>query len=187
LGLILGQSLWHAFFPSAVGTDEKFMQKMDDLTREIGDRGKLKTRTSVMEGVPPSVAQTPDPDPAPAAFEPTPEPAPAPATAAVPAPTRVAAVPSTPPRSSQATTVVMTEQQGFSPSMQQIQMSPGMAMMPMHGSVDSSGLIERLLVQQKDMMEQQQANMEQQRQALETKMEQQRKSWRPRWSSRRPS
>jgi hypothetical protein len=67
----------------------------------------------------------------------------------------------------------MTEQQGFSPSMQQIQMSPGMAMMPMHGSVDSSGLVERLLVQQKDMMEQQQANMEQQRQAMEAKMEQQ--------------
>jgi hypothetical protein len=173
LGLILGQSLWHAFFPSAVGTDEKFMQKMDDLTREIGDRGKLKTRTSVAEGVPPSAAQTPDLDPAPAAFEPTPEPAPAPAPAAVPTTTRMAAVPSTPTRSSQATAVATADQQGFSPSMQQIQMSPGMAMMPMHGSMDSSGLVERLLAQQKDMMEQQQANVEQQRQAMEAKMEQQ--------------
>ena len=29
LGLILGQSLWHAFFESAVPTPEKFMQQMD--------------------------------------------------------------------------------------------------------------------------------------------------------------
>ena len=52
LGLILGQSLWYAFFESAVPTPEKFMQQMDSLIREIGDRGKIKTEVS--EGVPPS-------------------------------------------------------------------------------------------------------------------------------------
>jgi hypothetical protein len=67
LGLILGQSMYYAFFKSAVPTDEKFMQQMDALVREIGDRGK--TNGKVSEGVPPRA-------PAPA-FEPTPEPAPA--------------------------------------------------------------------------------------------------------------
>ena len=74
--MILGQSLWHAFFESAVDTDEKFIQAMDALTREIGDRGKIKAK--VAEGVPPPKAATPAPAAA-ADFEPTPEPAPAPA------------------------------------------------------------------------------------------------------------
>ena len=30
----------YAFFPKAVSTDEKSMQQMDALIREIGDRGK---------------------------------------------------------------------------------------------------------------------------------------------------
>ena len=33
LGLILGQSVWYAFFASAVPTEEKFMQQMDALVR----------------------------------------------------------------------------------------------------------------------------------------------------------
>ena len=44
--MILGQSLWHAFFESAVDTDEKFIQAMDALTREIGDRGKIKAKVA---------------------------------------------------------------------------------------------------------------------------------------------
>ena len=82
LGLILGQSVYYAFHPKAVPTDEKFLQQMDALIREIGDRGMIKT-TAFSEGVPPRA-----PAPAPV-FEPTPEPAPAPA----PPP---AAVPTTP-------------------------------------------------------------------------------------------
>ena len=79
LGLILGQSVYYAFHPKAVPTDEKFLQHMDALIREIGDRGMIKT-TAFSEGVPPRA-----PAPAPV-FEPTPEPAPAhaPPPAAVP-------------------------------------------------------------------------------------------------------
>ena len=76
--------MYYAFYPSAVPTDQKFLQQMDSLIREIGDRGKIQTRAKVSEGVPPR-----DLTPA-AAFEPTPAPAPAPAPAA--------AVPTTPSR-----------------------------------------------------------------------------------------
>ena len=71
LGLILGQSVWHAFFDAAIPTDETFDQQMDvsqgpvltiiflvcgggrsvtpwlcaqALVREIGDRGKAKMK-----------------------------------------------------------------------------------------------------------------------------------------------
>jgi hypothetical protein len=40
LGLLLGQSLWHAFSPSAVDTPSKFATKMDQLTHEISARGQ---------------------------------------------------------------------------------------------------------------------------------------------------
>ena len=101
--MILGQSLWHAFFESAVDTDEKFMSAMDGLVREIGDRGQTKTK--VVEGVPPKTAA---PASAAAALEPTPEPTLA-QTAVVPplprAPIGVALAP---------------EQHGFSPMTQQV-------------------------------------------------------------------
>ena len=133
LGLILGQSLYYAFFHKAVLTDEKFMQQMDALIREIGDRGKIK----VSEGVPPKAsapapvkapAPAPAKAPAPApAFEPTPEPAPAPTPApSTRAPTPAASsayVPTTPPR---ALAPVSTPDHSFSPS---LQLSPSM---PMH-------------------------------------------------------
>eukprot|EP01043_Picozoa_sp_COSAG02_P080211 COSAG02_NODE_18953_length_908_cov_22.638530_2_plen_98_part_01 len=76
LGLILGQSLWHAFYDSAVDTDAKFKDRMDGLIREIGNRGlPLAYRTenhvggvdlkeNVSEGVPPTLAQEPNPLPA---------------------------------------------------------------------------------------------------------------------------
>jgi hypothetical protein len=44
LGLILGQSVYHTFYPNAVPTDERFLQQMDALIREIGDRGMIKTK-----------------------------------------------------------------------------------------------------------------------------------------------
>jgi hypothetical protein len=178
--LILGQSLWHAFFESAVDTDEKFIQAMDALTREIGGRGKIKAK--VAEGVPPPQAVTPAPAAAAAAaaadFEPTPEPAPAPALtpahAPAPPPEVVAAVSSISPRAS----LVVAEPQGFSPNMQQ--MPPPMPMMSMHGSAESTALVERLLAQQKNLMKEQRdeakADMEQQRaeaKAEKTEMERQ--------------
>ena len=166
--MILGQSLWHAFFESAVDTDEKFIQAMDALTREIGDRGKIKAK--VAEGVPPPKAATPASAAAAADFEPTPEPAPAPALAparapaSAPAPEVAAAVPSTSPRAS----LAVAEQQGFSPSMQQ--MSPPMPMMSMYGSAESTALVERLLAQMKEQRDEAKADMV----AKDSKMEQQR-------------
>ena len=66
LGLILGTNMYYCFFVAAVDTDEKFMQQMDALTREIGDRGKATTMAAarVSEGVPPRAAPTPTPEPA---------------------------------------------------------------------------------------------------------------------------
>jgi hypothetical protein len=167
--LILGQSVWHAFFESAVDTDEKFIQAMDALAREIGDRGKIKAK--VAEGVPPPKAVTPAPAAA-ADFEPTPEPAPAPilTPARAPAPEVAAAVPSTPPHAS----LAVAEQQGFSPSMQHIQMSPPMPTMPMHSSAELTALVERLLAQQKDLMKEQRDEAKADMAAKDAKMEQQR-------------
>ena len=98
LGLILGTALYFPFHAEAVATDEMFMQQMDALTREIGDRGKVKTKPTaeVSEGVPPAPAPTPTPAPAPApaptpASTSTSAPAPPPSSAAVLAP--VPAVP----------------------------------------------------------------------------------------------
>ena len=84
---------------------------MDALVREVGDRGKIKTKpnTEMPEGVPPkAVASVP-----PAAFEPTPEPAPTPeAPVLAPAPATM-----TPNRTALAPAVLETQQQ-FSPSLQ---------------------------------------------------------------------
>jgi hypothetical protein len=127
LGLILGQSVWYAFYESAVPTEEKFIEQMDSLIREIGDRGKIKTGKVSSEGVPPRApapapvpAKAPAPAPAAAAaFEPTPEPAPA------PAPTIASSVPSTPSRTI-ATISTPGRASGFSPSVHPMaQQQPG--------------------------------------------------------------
>jgi hypothetical protein len=117
------------------------MQQMDALVREIGDRGKIKSK--IPEAVPPRAlapakasakapALAPGKAPAPApTFEPSPEPAPtptlAPEPAPTPAPTRAptpaAAAPATPQR---VLAPASTPDHGFSPSMQQL--SPGMPM-----------------------------------------------------------
>jgi len=111
LGLILGTRMYFKFYASAVETEADFIQQMDMLSREIGDRGRIKTlatagssKANVSEGVPPRAlgpAPAPAPTPMSTAFEPTPEPAPAPVRALAPA--------ATPDRGS------------FSPSMQQQQ------------------------------------------------------------------
>eukprot|EP01048_Picozoa_sp_COSAG05_P018253 COSAG05_NODE_2639_length_2813_cov_1.688651_4_plen_52_part_01 len=52
----MGTKLWYGFYPTAIGTDEQFMQQMDALVHGIGDRAKADRTnqlTSVAEGVPP--------------------------------------------------------------------------------------------------------------------------------------
>eukprot|EP01046_Picozoa_sp_COSAG06_P046970 COSAG06_NODE_6741_length_2802_cov_2.576027_2_plen_371_part_00 len=128
LGLILGQSVWYAFYETAVPTEEKFIEQMDSLIREIGDRGKIKTGKVSSEGVPPRApapapvpAKAPAPAPAAAAaFEPTPEPAPA------PAPTIASSVPSTPSRTIATISTTPDRASDFSPSVQPMaQQQPG--------------------------------------------------------------
>ena len=160
LGLILGQSLWYAFFESAVPTDEKFMQTMDSLVREIGDRGKIKTKVS--EFVPPK-APAPAPAPAPA-FEPTPEPAPA------RAPTPAARVPTTPQL---ALTPVSAPDRGFSPS---VQLSPSMPM-GQHANAASAGggvSFSEMTVTLSSFIKEQRERDDTLRHEMEAKMERQR-------------
>ena len=52
-------------------------------------------------------------------------------------------------------------------------MSPPMPMMSMHGSAESTALVERLLAQQKDLMAAKDAKMEQQRAEAKAEMERQ--------------
>lgn len=157
--------MWYAFWPEAVSTEEKFMSQMDALVREVGDRGKVTTQLS--EGVPPFVAQLSE---APAAFEPHPEPAPEPARAPAPAqarmsePTRTVA-PTTPAWN--AAVATPTEAGNFTPNMHQMHMSPSMPVpTSMHPSVESMGIVQRLLDDAKSeraillaAMEQQRAEM----------------------------
>ena len=68
LGLLMGSSMYHEFYPSAIDSEVKFRSKVDGLTRELGDRGRIKAQRSfVSEGVPPTIAAVaPAPAPAPA-------------------------------------------------------------------------------------------------------------------------
>ena len=96
--------MYYRFYPGAIETDEAFTKEMNALTREIGERGKIKPATSPLaEGVPPA------PAPAPA---PAPEPAPA------PAPARDASA-ATPPRAALPPAAALAPAgHSFSPSMQ---------------------------------------------------------------------
>jgi hypothetical protein len=69
LGLIMGSKMYYVFYSDAVDTEEKFLQQMDALEREIGDRCRAVTVRSngLTEGVPP--AQVAAPLPAPAALK----------------------------------------------------------------------------------------------------------------------
>jgi hypothetical protein len=163
LGLILGQNLYHAFYDSVVSSESLFAQQMAALTREVGDRGRIKTNTTptkkrVSEGVPPAAAPAP-----------VPAPAPAPASArrvATSAATLPAAALPTPQRALAPAPTV--EHHGYSPSVQQ-QLSP---MVHQHhqqlsSAYESPALVEKLL----GVMERHQADLkaafEQQRQELQ--------------------
>ena len=136
LGLILGTKLYYEFFAAAVDTDDKFMKQVNALTREIGDRGKVKRKPAVhvSEGVPPA-------------------PAPAPAT---------------PPRSAALAPIgspAEQSEQAFSPSMQMTMPTQGMT------AVDTSGMVERLLEQQREMFREQREEIKADRAEPEAKME----------------
>ena len=62
--------LWYPFHPEAITTDAAFLQQMDAVVREIGERGKANAkanaaparparRDDVTEGVPPVPAPAP--------------------------------------------------------------------------------------------------------------------------------
>ena len=50
LGLILGTRMYYEFTPAVVSTETDFLQSIDALAREIGDRGKPKLREAVAGG-----------------------------------------------------------------------------------------------------------------------------------------
>jgi hypothetical protein len=82
LGLIMGTRMYYKFHGDDLEDEAVFQQRMDSLTREIGDRGK----SGLSEAVPPGRAWAPTPAPVPTAASaraparasaPTPAPAPA--------------------------------------------------------------------------------------------------------------
>eukprot|EP01043_Picozoa_sp_COSAG02_P016366 COSAG02_NODE_717_length_18070_cov_20.762700_15_plen_309_part_00 len=78
VGLILGTRMWYAMWDAENDDDIAFERRVDSVTREIGERGKL----NVPESVPPVRETAPTPAPAPAlapVVAPTPTRAPAPA------------------------------------------------------------------------------------------------------------
>ena len=58
LGLLLGTRLWYPFHPAAVQAEDAFTKQMDQVVREIGERGKRG-------GKPPAEAPVPAPAPGP--------------------------------------------------------------------------------------------------------------------------
>ena len=82
VGLILGTRMWYAMWDAENDDEAAFERRVDSVTREIGERGKL----NVQESVPPVREAAPTPAPAPAravapgvALAPSLAPAPAPA------------------------------------------------------------------------------------------------------------
>lgn len=76
LGLLIGSRLYFNFHPAAVETDAAFLQQINAVVHELGERGKPKSSSCVSEGVPhgsrsslepPALAQTPIRAPAPVA------------------------------------------------------------------------------------------------------------------------
>ena len=130
---------------------------MDALVREVGERGKIKTKpsTGMPQGVPPkAVASAP-----PTAFEPTPEPAPTPeAPVLAPAPATM-----TPNRTALAPAVLETQQQ-FSPS---LQISPAVQQ---HTALVNAGTLSEMAA----IFKEQRDDARAERLVMETRMEQQR-------------
>ena len=123
LGLILGSRLWYAFWPCKELDDEvEFESRVDQVVKEIGDRGKPKA-APLPEAVPPRKAPSP-------ASAPAPTPAPAPALVQAPllrAPAPVQALAPAPgPSPAPAPAPRPTVAQSYSPSLQQSPMSHSM-------------------------------------------------------------
>ena len=62
VGLILGTRMWYAMWDAENDDEAAFERRVDSVTREIGERGKL----NVPESVPPVRETAPTPAPAPA-------------------------------------------------------------------------------------------------------------------------
>lgn len=164
--------MWYAFWPEAVSTDEKFKEQMDKVARDVGDRGKIKTK-AVHEGVPPNAdALTP-------AFELSPEPAPAPARSIATrserdiqsvAEAQAPAPPTTPGRSALA-----SQTHSFTPSMQ-IQMpsptTPGAHQQRV--AMSGASLLETvaILKEQRDEAKAERAEAQAEREKMQARLEQ---------------
>jgi hypothetical protein len=112
LGLIIGTRLYFDFHSAAVETDAAFMQQIDLVVRDLGERGKPKARSAsrMSEGAPPGVLSR--------SLEPAPALAPAPARAPVPPASALA-----------------IDHSGFTPSMQ---LAEPASVLQQRGVVDAS-------------------------------------------------
>ena len=147
LGLILGTRVYFNFHPVAVETDGAFIQQVDAVVRELGERGHPEASSGgrVSEGVPPGVASS-------WSLEPSPAPAPALAPAA---------------------STVM-EHSGFSPSMQLS--SPAPVVVQQRSTTEDASLVVVLLEREEQMRQEakaerveQEAKVEKLRQETEAK------------------
>ena len=112
LGLIIGTRLYFDFHSAAVETDAAFMQQIDLVVRDLGERGKPKARSAsrMSEGAPPGVLSR--------SLEPAPALASAPARAPVPPASALA-----------------IDHSGFTPSMQ---LAEPASVLQQRGVVDAS-------------------------------------------------
>ena len=112
LGLIIGTRLYFDFHSAAVETDAAFMQQIDLVVRDLGERGKPKARSAsrMSEGAPPAVVSR--------SLEPAPALAPAPARAPAPPASALA-----------------IDHSGFTPSMQ---LAEPASVLQQRGVVDAS-------------------------------------------------
>jgi hypothetical protein len=144
----MGTRVYFNFHPAAVETDAAFMQQVDALVRDIGERGKPTGRSAsrVSKGVPPGVAarsMEPSPAPQPMPAPPrTPAPAPSPTPTPTPAPVLAPA-----PAPAPAAVVVHERSSGFTPSMQLS--SP----VQQRNTTDDASLVQVLLEQQTLILE----------------------------------
>jgi len=193
LGLLLGTRLYFSFDDAAIATDAAFMQQVDLVQRELGERGKGKGQGQggtaeaaaarvAPEGVPPtlrSVQPTPAPTPAPA-----PVPAPAPRAAGAPAPSPVAMTVSTPERTTSSSFTPSMQQQRQRQQQQRASSSPSAVatmvqrsammtgdMAPAQSLVEVGGVLHVLLEREDKLRSQAKAEKDALEQKLETKME----------------
>ena len=149
LGLIMGTRLYFNFHPAAVDTDAAFMQQVDNVERELGNRGKTMAGR-VSKIVPPAlVARSMEP-PSPAlAPAPVRSRAPAPALAPAPAPARTPALTLSP----------VPAANSFTPSMQ--------LHSPEQRSTDDASLVQLLLERETMMRLEAKAETDELRQEME--------------------